>query len=70
MKVKDLIKELQKLNPEQRIMILDGFNGGGYPRTINLGPTKHRITKEDVDACADCENIFGTTVNVMGYGFY
>jgi hypothetical protein len=70
MKVKDLIKELQKLNPEQRIMILDGFNGGGYPRTINLGPSKQKITKKDADECADCEDIVGEVVSVMGYGFY
>jgi len=70
MKIKELIEELQKLNPEQRIMILDGFNGGGYPRTINLGPSKHRITKNDVEECADCEDIFGKTVYVIGYGFY
>jgi len=70
MKVKDLIKELQKLNPEQRIMILDGFNGGGYPRMINLGPTKQKITKHDAEECADCEGRIGETVNVMGYGFY
>jgi hypothetical protein len=38
MKVGELIKELGKFLPEQEVMILDGYNGGGVPREINLGP--------------------------------
>ena len=46
MKVGQLIKALQALNPEMEAMILDGFNGGGTPRTINLGPSLRKITED------------------------
>lgn len=71
MKVRELIEELKKFNPELDIMILDGFNGGGEPREINLGPTPHTITATDVETCADCEDVGeGTCVVVMGFGCY
>ena len=38
MKVKELIERLKEYDGETEITILDGFNGGGKPRTINFGP--------------------------------
>jgi len=38
MKVSELIKQLSKFSPDLEVVILDGFNGGGQPRQINLGP--------------------------------
>jgi hypothetical protein len=70
MKVKELIAELKKLDPERDIMILDGFNGGGHPREINLGPSKRVISSEDAEDCADCEGREGELIYKMGYGFY
>jgi hypothetical protein len=41
MKAHELAKTLLA-GPDKDIMILDGFNGGGIPRTINLGPCDQR----------------------------
>lgn len=71
MKVKELINRLEQEDPEREIMILDGFNGGGYPRTINLPPVRHIISNKEWGHCADCEDIGpGVAVVVMGYGCY
>lgn len=55
---------------DQEIMILDGFNAGGYPRTINLGPMSHIISEEDVKSTYDCEDRAGEKVVILGYGCY
>ena len=39
MNVGQLIKQLEKFDPKLEIAILDGFNAGGEPRTINYTPT-------------------------------
>lgn len=70
MKIKQLIKELESFDEGAEIMILDGFNGGGYPREINLGPMNHKISKEDENETADCEDKIGNNVVVIGYGCY
>jgi hypothetical protein len=74
LKVKELIAALSELNPEMEIMILDGFNGGGYPRHINCKPYKdspHLISQKDVANCGDCEDIGrGHEVYTIGYGCY
>ena len=71
MTVSDLIARLSKLDPNQEIMILDSFNGGGTPREINLGPSKHKISKQNVEDAADCEELgVGTSVLVLGFGCY
>lgn len=70
MNVGQLIKALQALNPEQEVMVLDGFNGGGFPRTINVGPRVRAITEEDADESADCEARVGESVVLMGFGCY
>jgi hypothetical protein len=68
--VADFIKALQKLDQDKPIMILDGFNGGGTPRSINFGPVYRHVTDEDADECADCEAVADSTVYVIGYGSY
>lgn len=50
--------------------LLDSFNGGGSPRTINLGPYPREIEQVDKDYTADCEGRIGETVIVIGYGSY
>jgi len=50
--------------------VLDGFNGGGLPRTINLGPTSRQITPDYARETADCEGLVGKDVLVVGYGCY
>lgn len=52
------------------VMILDGNNGGGAPRTINLGPKEKVIREEHAEDAADCEDIVGHIVVAMGYGCY
>lgn len=69
MKAKELAERLME-NPDMEIMILDGFNGGGYPRTVNFGPTTYEITKEDAKECGDCEGLVGWKVLTMGFGCY
>ena len=71
MKVKELIEKLSKPNQDAQIMILDGSNGGGVPRTINLGPNIATINKYVQLECYDCEDLkIGTEVYVIGYGCY
>ena len=57
-------------NPDRLVMILDGFNGGGVPRAINLGPSSHVISASDEKETADCEHMVGHKVVVLGYGCY
>lgn len=71
--VADLIKDLQKLPPELEATILDGFNGGGSPRTINLGP--HVWDPKDSPGLerndySDIKTPSGEPIVVMGYGCY
>lgn len=69
MKAKKLAEILLK-NPDMEIMILDGFNGGGELRTINLLPYPRLVTQKDLDQSSDCDGLVGETVLRMGYGFY
>jgi hypothetical protein len=70
MTVADLIERLRKVRQDAEIMILDGFNGGGEPREINLGPTTVVITRSNANAAADCEELVGQKVIILGYGCY
>lgn len=70
MTIRDLIGKLQAFPPNMQVMILDGFNGGGSPREINSGPRQHVVTDADADETADCEDIVGQTVVIVGYGSY
>ena len=56
--------------PDLPLMILDGFNGAGDPRTINLGPVRQVITQKNEDEGADCDGMVGQNVLVIGFGFY
>lgn len=51
--VGDLIAKLQKFPPELPVRVLDGFNGGGCARLINLGPVLH--DQEDRDDLLEME---------------
>lgn len=68
--VDQLIAQLAEYPSGTEVMILDGFNGGGEPREINLGPHTRKITKKNADESADCEGKVGKTVIVLGYGCY
>ena len=71
MDVKQLIEHLSKYEEKTQVMILDGFNGGGNKRDINLTPTNLRtITKEDAEESPDCEGRVGEQVIIIGYGCY
>lgn len=77
MKVRDLIASLSKLNPDLEIAILDGFNGGGQPRAINLGPVHWDAEQLDemrefdmTPNYSDLDVEQGTEIVVMGYGCY
>lgn len=70
MKASDLIARLTKLDPSAEVMILDGHNGGGEPREINLGPSQRVITQANADDGADCEGRVGETIFTLGYGCY
>jgi hypothetical protein len=65
-----LIVRLESFHPDIEVMILDGFNGGGEPREINLGPNRRTITEKNADEGADCEGKVGRAVIVLGYGCY
>jgi hypothetical protein len=55
---------------DSEVMVLDGFNGGGVPRTINIGPKRHTITSEDTEKTVDCECREGESVVLIGFGSY
>jgi hypothetical protein len=65
-----LMERLAKLPPNREVMILDGENGGGVPRSITLSPTDRIITKTDSDDTSDCEGKVGMGVTIIGYGCY
>jgi hypothetical protein len=66
----ELLKRLASYPDDSEVMILDGFEGGGFPREINLGPTTRIVGEGDSDETSDCEGIVGKTVVVLGYGNY
>lgn len=70
MTVAQLIERLSKLDPGLEVMILDGFNGGGCPRELNLGPMIQQIESSDVEDSVDCEERLGESIVVIGYGCY
>ena len=65
MNVQQLINRLNEYPPDMEVAILDGFNGGGDPRTINMGPTLR--SEGDYE---DIKSKPGTPILVMGYGSY
>lgn len=65
-----LIARLEEFSDDTEVMILDGFNAGGEPREINLGPNWRTITKKNADMGADCEGKVGKKVIILGYGCY
>ncbi len=67
---KQLIQALEQFPDDMQVTVLDGFNGGGSPREINDGPHIRKITENDAEDCADCEDLVGQTVIVLGYGSY
>jgi len=73
MKISALIQRLQELQSEAgdvEVMILDGFNGGGCPRDLNLGPSHGYITPDQAETSADCEARVGETIIIVGFGCY
>lgn len=70
MTVKELIEKLAKFDPDTEVMIFDGSNGYGNPRTINLGPFKYAITENMASDTADCEGKVGDKIIVLGFGCY
>jgi len=68
--VQELMARLSKMDPASEVMVLDGFNGGGHPRAINLGPVTKVVREEDAEESGDCEELVGVTVVVMAYGCY
>lgn len=70
MTVQELITYLSQHPPEMPVMILEGFNGNGVPRTINVGPKTVLVTQADENDTSDCEGLVGQTVCALGYGSY
>lgn len=70
MTVNELMARLSKLDGDQQVMVMDGFNGGGRPRELNFGPVERLVTEEHADDTADCEELVGQKVVVVGFGCY
>jgi len=67
----ELIEHLQQIKGNPDVMIIDGFNGQGFKRTINFAPNNlQKVTKQDAEESGDCVNIVGKKVIVIGYGCY
>ena len=72
MKISQLIDRLNELrfaHGDIEVALVDGFNGGGDPRTINYGPVAKDIAKDGRDDLDDIETQDGMVV-LMGYGCY
>ena len=73
MKVHELIARLRKLDGNLEVAILDGFNGGGQPRSLNLGPVMFDPAEYSLSESANYEDLDsrkGATIVIMGYGCY
>ncbi len=70
MTVAELIRRLQEHPADAQVMLLDSHNGGGDPRELNLGPTPRIVRPAHAESTADCEDLVGETVIVLGYGCY
>lgn len=70
MTVAELIKVLGNYPSDMEVMVLDSHNGGGTPRTVNLGPNERTLSAENAEDAADCEDRVGERVVVLGYGCY
>lgn len=67
----ELIELLQQFDGNPNVMILEGSNGQGIYREINLKPYRlHEITEKNVEDSGDCDWMEGEKVIVLGYGFY
>ena len=75
MKKSEMIHRLNEIEGDPEITILDGFNAGGQPRTINFGPLLwvqegHTFRGDPRQDYADIESKPGADIIIMGYGFY
>jgi hypothetical protein len=77
MTVGDLINKLSAFDARTEITILDGFNGGGIPRTINFGPIlfdpqdkERTFNGDEMQDYSDLDTPSGQKIIVMGYGSY
>lgn len=70
MTVRELCEKLAACDPDRTVMIMDSFNGGGVPREINLGPSEHVVKTSDAEDTADCADLVGQSVVVLGFGCY
>jgi len=76
MLVMQLIEQLSQLPQTLEVTILDGFNGGGIPRDINLTPHVYDpkewewTTNKERDDYSDIHTPTGQPIVVMGYGCY
>lgn len=61
------LMDMRKLYGNIEVAILDDFNGGGEPRTINCGPLVEDVNKlEELDDINTREGM----IVLMGYGCY
>lgn len=56
--------------PDFEVAILDGFNGGGEPRTINLGPSIRDVNRQYNTLCTDDIQTKTGSIVVIGFGSY
>lgn len=69
----EMIARLQRLvetRGDLEVTILDGFNGGGDPRTVNLGPAVRDLDDPHVRLDCDDINTQHGHVIVMAFGCY
>lgn len=71
MTVSELLHSLWELDGNLEVAILDGHNGGGQPRTLNLGPhLEERDGNGDDRDTSDLCDIEASSWVVLGYGCY
>lgn len=73
MKISELKKRLDEIESSHgdiEITIFDGFNGGGDPRCINLGPSVRSIPDSRISYDLDDIDTSDGKIAVMGYGCY
>ncbi len=77
MKIRELIEDLMRYDPELEVAVLDGFNGGGQPRALNFGPSlwddEQLQEMKEFDVAPDYSDLStpeGKSIVVIGYGCY
>lgn len=71
MTVRELIERLQEFDGGLEVAPIDGFNGGGHPRTLNFGPVLEERSGNGSDRdTSDLQDTEAAAWVAIGFGYY